>query len=252
MTKNKQIVIAAIAVSAMLVYAFPAQQLASAQFEETIDQDQNLAQRIVDETDQRIRQNQAQDQEQSIDQDLTQSNEANIDQSEVNNQANVIDTGDNTATTTQIGDNDAIGNAVEAEAEGGSGGSGGSASCHDCDKHHDDHKCDSCSSSGGSGGDAAAEAAIEQDVDNEATTTQDSSADDNVQANENTFGNDAAVVDQDNTATQAAVNVGIQAQAQEATNEDVNVQYGTQAQDADICDPDAVLADLVDVGGDIC
>jgi hypothetical protein len=252
MTTTKALVIAAVAVSGMLLYAFPVQQLASAQdFSENIDQAQDLTQRIRDDTDQRIRQAQEQDQNQEIEQELEQSNEANIDQSEENNQANVIDTGDNTATTTQIGDNDAIGNAVEAEAEGGSGGSGGS-SCHDCDKH--DH-CDSCTSSsggsGGSGGDAAAEAEIDQEVENEAETNQDSSADNNVQVNENTFGNDVALVDQDNVADQTAVNVGLQFQNQEATNEDVNVQYGTQAQDAFICDPDAVLSG-VGVGGDIC
>jgi len=64
MTRNTQIVIAAIAVSGMLLYAFPAQQFASAATiaipdgEETINQDQDLAQRIVDDTDQRIRQTQ--------------------------------------------------------------------------------------------------------------------------------------------------------------------------------------------------
>ncbi|MDQ3852838.1 MAG: hypothetical protein M3299_08395 [Thermoproteota archaeon] len=229
--RTTKIVIAAIAVSGMLIYAFPAQQLASAQFEETINQDQDLAQRINDETDQRIRQTQEQEQEQEIEQELDQSNEANIDQSEVNNQANVIDTGDNTATTTQIGDNDAIGNALAAEAEGGEGG--------DSERDSKYYKSsDYSSGSGGSGGDAEAASAIVQEVDNEAETNQDSSADDNVQANVNEFGDDVAVVDQDNVADQTAVNVGLQFQNQEATNEDVNVQYGTQAQDANICDPD--------------
>ncbi len=234
--RTTAVVIAAIAVSGMLLYAFPAQQLASAQFEETINQDQDLAQRIVDDTDQRIRQTQEQDQEQEIDQELEQENEAEIDQSEENNQANVIETGDNTATTTQIGDNDANNNALAADAEGGEGG------------ESKNYKSKYSSSSGGSGGDAEASSAIEQEVDNEATTTQDSSADDNVQANVNTFGNDVALVDQDNVADQTAVNVGLQFQNQEATNEDVNVQYGTQAQDANICDPDLNAVFI----GDIC
>jgi hypothetical protein len=199
---HKQIVIAAIAVSGMLLYAFPAQQLAVAQ---TLDNDQNLAQRIVQDTEQRIDQDQDQDQTQDIDQDLTQSNEANIDQSEENNQANIIETGDNTASTTQTADENVV------SARGG-----------DADSWSKAHKGDSSASS--EGGDA--EAAVE----NEAVTIQDSSADNNVLVNENTFGDDVALVDQDNTADQTAVNVGVQEQDQDATNLDFDfaTQYGFQ------------------------
>jgi len=55
LTRHKPIVIAVIAVSAMLLYAFPAQNLASASFFPEIENepefgDQDLAQRLVDET----------------------------------------------------------------------------------------------------------------------------------------------------------------------------------------------------------
>lgn len=99
-SRHKHLVIAAIAISAMLLlYAIPAQQFVSAttvvpipppEEEETIVQDQVLAQRLVDQTRQRITQDavqeQEQEQEQAIDQELEQSNEADIDQSEENNQ----------------------------------------------------------------------------------------------------------------------------------------------------------------------
>jgi hypothetical protein len=62
MTRQKSIVIGAIAVSAMLLYALPAQNLASAtvdeqeqeDFEQEQEGEQELAQRLVDETRQRI------------------------------------------------------------------------------------------------------------------------------------------------------------------------------------------------------
>jgi hypothetical protein len=248
MARHK-IVIATIAVSAMLLYALPAQNLASASNE--IEQepefgDQDLAQRLVDRTNQEIdqeaEQEQEQEQEQSIEQELEQSNEADVDQSEENNQANVIETGDNTATATQIGDNDVIGSALAAEASGGSGG-------EDDSKHY---KSEHSSSSGGSGGAAEASSSIEQAVDNEFSAEQDSSANDNVLVNENTFGDDIAVVDQDNTADQTAVNVGIQEQDQDinqyAANVDLTAQLGSNVQEADL---DACLFDdrLIQGGG---
>jgi hypothetical protein len=238
-TRNK-IVIATIAVAAMLLYALPAQNLASASFDPEIENepefgDQDLAQRLVDRTNQEIDQDadqrQRQNLEQEIDQELEQSNEANIDQSEENEQANTIVTGDNTANPTQIGDNDAIGNALAAEAEGGSGGDDDSS-----DKYYksEDHS----SSSGGSGGSGEASSALEQSVENEASATQDSSADDNVLVNENTFGDDIAVVDQDNVADQTAVNVGVQEQDQDinqyATNVDLTAQVGANTQEANL------------------
>src|SRR5919106_1163725 len=120
MSRHKHIVIAAIAVSAMLMYAIPAQQAAIAQV--TNDPDQDLAQSIVDETNQNIDQDQDQDQDIDQEQDqeveaeneADQSNEANVDQSEENNQANVISTGDNDATTTQSGSNTANDNSAVA------------------------------------------------------------------------------------------------------------------------------------------
>jgi hypothetical protein len=243
MTRHK-IVIATIAVSAMLLYAFPAQQLASATIivvpigEDEIEQepefgDQDLAQRLVDRTqqdiDQRARQNAEQEQEVEAENELEQSNEAEVSQDETNEQSNAIVTGDNTATATQIGDNDVIGSALAAEAEGGSGGD-------DEAKHY---KSESSSSSGGSGGAAEASSSIEQEVDNEFSAEQDSSANDNVLVNENTFGADIAVVDQDNVAEQTAVAVGIQEQDQDinqyATNVDLTAQLGNQEQTADLC-----------------
>jgi hypothetical protein len=84
-------------------------------------------------------------------------------------------------------------------------------------------------------------AAIGQNVDNDATTVQDSSADDNELTNDNEFGDDVAVVDQDNDAEQDAFNLGFQFQDatqdqdvdQDATQEDFNFQiaFSQQADD---------------------
>jgi hypothetical protein len=219
----------------LMMYTIPAAQLVSGTgvtpppgdpivgpIDDDDTQNQDLAQSLVDRTRQDIEQDA--EQEQEIDQEIEQENEANIDQSEVNNQANTIETGDNTASTTQVGENVANENTLEAGSEGGS------AEAYKSDK------------STVSGGDSSAEAALEQDVDNVATTTQTSSADDNVQVNENTFGNDVAVVDQDNTADQTAANIGIQTQDQDinqyATNADTTAQLG--AEDQELCDPDAI------------
>jgi hypothetical protein len=262
MTTNKQIIIAAIAVSGMLLYAFPAQQLASAtnmvepspslELENEPEfGDQDLAQRLVDETNQEI--DQDADQRQTARQDveaeneLEQTNEAEVDQEETNNQANVIDTGDNTATTTLLADNDAIGNALASEAEGGDGGDG-------------KNKKSDYSSSGGSGGAAEASSELEVSSEQEASTTQDSSADDNTQTNVNRFGDDVAVIDQDNTATQTATAVGVQTQEQDlnqyATNVDLTAQLGENLQEANL---DAeIICELVEGdrqgggGADVC
>jgi hypothetical protein len=222
MSRHKQIVIAAIAVSAMLMYAIPAQQAAIAQ---DFSPPQDFAQSIIDETNQDIAQDQDIDQDQDQDQDASndadQSNEATVSQDETNEQSNVLVTGDNEATTTQSGSNEATGEAAAA-SEGGSGG--------DIKKVKKSKWVDS---SGGSS-EAEAEVGIEQEVDNEAVTVQDSSATGNTLSNENTFGNDVAVVDQDNTADQTAVNLGFQdqdaTQDQDAdqTDTDFNFQYGFQ------------------------
>ncbi len=250
-SRHTHIVIAALAVSGMLmIYAIPAQQqLASATAAANlvdpviIVEQGDIAQEIVDDTRQRIEQDaeqdQRQDQDQRINQDIAQTNEAEVDQEETNNQANVIDTGDNTATTTQIGDNDAIGNALSAESEGGSAEAKGGKHSHPT----------------ATGGSSEAEASIEQEVDNTATTTQDSSADDNVQVNTNTFGDDVAWVDQDNRAIQAAANLGFQNQEQDlnqyATNTDVTANVAEQTNE--LCDPDAIgLLVALEAVGPIC
>jgi hypothetical protein len=158
---------------------------------------QETSNQLEQEIEQEIEQEAEQDQEQtqSNDQSANQSNTADVSQDETNDQANVLDTGDNTASTTQVGDNDAVGNKVQAESEGGDAG---------------DTEAEKYSEASSTGGDA--EAALEQDVDNTATTIQDSSADDNVQTNNNEFGDDVAIVDQDNIADQDALNVAIQDQ----------------------------------------
>ena len=227
MSRIKQIAIAAIAVSGILSLVVVAPQLATAQ--NLIDTD-TLTQSITDEVDQEIEQEaeqeaeQEQEQEQENEQSAEQSNEATVSQDEENNQANVLTTGDNTASTTQVGSNDAIGNEVEAESEGGDSGDAKAK------------KYSKASSTGGDAGDAEAE--LEQEVENTATTIQDSSANDNILSNENTFGDDVAIVDQDNTADQDAINVGIQDQdldqtidqVQDAVNAniDFDFQYGFQ------------------------
>jgi hypothetical protein len=227
MSSIKQIAIAAIVVSGILLYVVPGQQLATAQ--NLIDADE-FTQTIEDEVEQEIEQeaeqeaSQEQNQDQSNDQSADQSNDATVSQDETNEQANAIITGDNTASTTQVGDNDAVGNEVEAESEGGDSGDAYAK------------KYSKASSEGGDAGDAEAE--LEQEVENEATTIQDSSADDNILSNENTFGDDVAIVDQDNIADQDALNVGIQdqdltqdiTQDQDAANVNVDFdfQYGFQ------------------------
>src|ERR671918_2386738 len=227
MSSIKQIAIAAIVVSGILLYVVPGQQLATAQ--NLIDADE-FTQTITDEVNQEIEQEaeqeaeQEQEQEQENEQSAEQSNEATVSQDETNEQANAIVTGDNTASTTQVVDNDAIGNEVEAESEGGDSGDA------------EAKKYSKASSEGGDGGDASG--SLNQDVTNVATVIQDSSADGNVLSNENTFGNDVAIVDQDNLADQDAANVGIQDQDLDQTidqiqdaanvNVDFDFQYGFQ------------------------
>jgi hypothetical protein len=178
---------------------------------QVIDAD-SLIQETRDQVEQEIEQEaeqeaeQEQEQDQSNEQSAEQSNEAEVSQDESNEQANAIVTGDNTASTTQVGDNEAVDNELEAESEGGDAG------------------------------DTSAD--LSQNVDNEATTIQDSSADGNVLTNENVFGDDIAVIDQENIAEQNAANIGIQEQdltqtidqIQQAANlnVDFDVQVGVQ------------------------
>src|SRR5918992_1456014 len=200
-----------LALSILAVLAVP-----SGLIQTTLAQDEEentLAQSIVDRTFQEIEQEgeQDQDQTQSNDQSADQSNTADVSQDETNSQANVLDTGDNTASTTQVGDNDAVDNKVQAESEGGDSGDA---------KAKKDSKA---SSTGGDSGDASAD--LSQSVDNEATTIQDSSANGNILANENTFGDDLALIDQDNLADQDAANVGVQ--DQDLTQDQVQDQFAT-------------------------
>ncbi len=198
---NSRPIVLALSILAVLAVPSGLIQTTLAQDEE---EENTLAQSIVDRTFQEIGQEgeqeaeQEQDQTQSNDQSANQSNTADVSQDEENNQANVLDTGDNTASTTQVGDNDAVDNKVQAESEGGESGDA---------KAKKDSKA---SSTGGDSGDASAD--LSQNVTNTATTIQDSSADDNILANENTFGDDLALIDQDNLADQDAANVGVQEQ----------------------------------------
>src|ERR687895_1738532 len=204
-----------LALSILAVLAVP-----SGLIQTTLAQDEEentLAQSIVDRTFQEIEQEgeqeaeQEQDQTQSNEQSAEQSNTADVSQDETNDQANVLDTGDNTASTTQLGDNDAVDNKVQAESEGGDSGDAKAK------------KYSKAESTGGDAGDASAD--LSQNVDNEATTIQDSSANGNVLANENTFGDDLALIDQDNLADQDAANVGVQ--DQDLTQDQVQDQFAT-------------------------
>jgi hypothetical protein len=77
-------------------------------------------------------------------------------------------------------------------------------------------------------------------IDDEANTDQDSSADENVLENENEFGDDITIVDEDNLAEQDAINVGVQEQEAEQEleqdqdaanlNVDSDVQVGEQVE----------------------
>src|SRR5918996_714722 len=233
----------------LMVLAVPSGVLQAAGAQDfTNDPDQDFTQEIIDRTFQEITQDQDQDQDidQEQDQDVEaeneadQSNEATVSQDETNNQANALVTGDNTASTTQSGSNTANENSAAAASEGGSGG---------------DIKKAVKSEVKSSGGDSEAEAevGIEQSVENDALTVQDSSADNNVLSNENTFGNDVAVVDQDNVADQDAVAVGVQdqdaTQDQNATQDAENFNFGVSVQEA-FQESIDILPDGVDDNGD--
>jgi cytoskeletal protein RodZ len=220
----------ALALFTLMVFVVPSGVLQGALAQIDVDAD-TLIQETFDEVEQEIEQEgeqdaeQEQDQTQSNEQSADQSNTADVSQDETNDQANVLSTGDNTASTTQVGDNDAVDNKVKAQSEGGDSGDAKAK------------KYSKASSEGGDAGDASAD--LSQNVDNEATTIQDSSADDNILANENTFGDDLALIDQDNLSEQDAANVGVQdqdltqdqVQDQLATNFnfDFDFQYGFQA-----------------------
>jgi hypothetical protein len=238
MLKHKQIVFAAIAVTALIGYAMPpAVQVAQAtSFGGDLasdiiggvfgtSNDDNGAEEEEDDTDgvdQNLEQDLEQDQEASNEAD--QSNE----QSQTNIQANDLETGDNTATNTANNDADqevtAVSGDASAAAEAESEADGG---CCDDGHHGDKHKKHSSDGHDGSDGStsSSAEAAAEaisaatatgtQDNDAIATSTQDSSIHDVTFDNEANFApqnnNPVAIQvnDQDQRAANLAAQLGI-------------------------------------------
>jgi cytoskeletal protein RodZ len=117
----------ALALFTLMVFVVPSGVLQGALAQIDVDAD-TLIQETFDEVEQEIEQEgeqdaeQEQDQTQSNEQSADQSNTADVSQDETNDQANVLSTGDNTASTTQVGDNDAVDNKVKAQSEGGDSG----------------------------------------------------------------------------------------------------------------------------------
>jgi hypothetical protein len=232
MLKHKQIVFAAIAVTALIGYVMPpAIQVAQAtSLAEDIvsgilpdfgdDDDDNGAEDEDDDdgVDQDLSQELRQDQEASN--EIDQDNE----QTQDNDQRNSIETGDNTATNTAVTDNEQDVTAVsgdasaaaEAESEAEDGGSGHHGSKHKKDGH-DGHDDGSTSSSAEAAAEAisAADARGTQDNDATAFSTQDSSVHDVTQTNEAHFAPQnnnpvaIAVNDQDQRAANVAAQLGI-------------------------------------------
>ena len=153
------------------------------------------------------------DDSQNIDQDA--SNEAEVEQEveqsadETNNQANVIETGDNDATVAQSNDDQR----VEAAAAAESGDAEAEAEDEDNYKHSKDHSSDTDTTTADADSIASAVATATGTQTNTATVDQDSSADDNVQVNENEFGDDTLVAvpisDIDQTAENRAINLDL-------------------------------------------
>jgi hypothetical protein len=246
MLKHKQIVFAAIAVTALIGYiAPPAVQVAQAQSfgESLVDSilgtDDTNGDDDVTEEDNDDNQEIDQDLDQENDQDADQNEEATQtvnqpnDQSEEANQANVFETGDNAASASQDNDNEqTVASEATAAAESATaGGDGGSDNDKCCDHHdgkkskHHDGKDDCCgSSSGGNGGDAASDtdatavstATGTQDNDNAITQNLDSSIHDVTATNTANFGDDTnrpvaiPIIDQDQDIDQRAANLAAQ------------------------------------------
>jgi hypothetical protein len=148
---------------------------------------------------------QTNEQNQEAEQEVDQEN----DQSEENTQSNELNTGDNTATVTQA---NAAEQAVEAAAAAESGDA--EAEAEDESKHKKDHHYSSSTTADAESiATATAEATGLIDQDNVAAVEQDSSANDNVLANVNEFGDDentqvaVPIIDQDQTAENRAVNL---------------------------------------------
>jgi hypothetical protein len=236
MLKHKQVVFAAIAVTALLGYITPpAVQVAQAtSFGEDLasgildsvglgDNDEEVAAEDVDDDDDDgVDQDLAQDlrQRQEASNEIDQDNE----QTQDNDQRNSIETGDNTATNTAVTDNEQDVTAVsgdasaaaEAESEAEDGGSGHHGSKHKKDGH-DGHDDGSTSSTAEAAAEAisAADARGTQDNDATAFSTQDSSVHDVTQTNDAHFAPQnnnpvaIAVNDQDQRAANVAAQLGI-------------------------------------------
>lgn len=238
MLKHKQVVFAAIAVTALIGYIAPpgvqvaqatslgegiAQGVLDSVFGADEEEEEAVAEEDDDDgVDQDLAQDIEQDQEASN--DIDQDNE----QSQTNVQANDLETGDNTATNTANNDADqevtAVSGDASAAAEAESEAEGG---CCDDGHHGDKHKKHSSDGHDGSDGStsSAAEAAAEaisaatatgtQDNDAIATSTQDSSIHDVTFDNEANFApqtNDQVAIgvnDQDQRAANLAAQLGI-------------------------------------------
>ena len=152
---------------------------------------------------------------QNIDQDA--SNEADVEQEveqsadETNTQVNSIETGPNTATVSQSNDDQR----VEAAAAAESGDAEAEAEDEDGDhyKHSKDHSSDTDTTTADADSIASAVATATGTQTNTATVDQDSSADDNILVNENEFGDDTQVAvpisDIDQTAENRAINLDL-------------------------------------------
>jgi hypothetical protein len=233
MLRHKQIVLAAIVLTALAGYVMPP----AVQVAQATSFGEDLASSIIDplvggndddeedEEDDNDGVDQELDQEQEQNQEATNNVEQNNDQSERNVQANDLETGDATATVTQSNDADqtvAAESSAAARAAGGeSEADGGDGGC-DCHKHKKHHGGD-----GSDGGDASSSAdatAIAdsvaratgiQDNDNEATVTQDTSIHDVDLSNNVEFGDDTnrqvaiPIIDQDQRQANIAAQLGI-------------------------------------------
>ena len=156
---------------------------------------------------------QAIDQNQENEQEVDQEN----DQSETNEQSNTLTTGDNTATNTQA---NAADQAVEAASAAESGDAEVESEASDEDHykgkkdHHSDTETTIADAESIATSTATATGIIDQDNVNE--VDQDSSANDNILANVNEFGDDentqvaVPISDQDQTAENRAINLDLE------------------------------------------
>jgi hypothetical protein len=219
---HKQIVFAAIAVTALmgLIVPLTAVPAANAQVDagaiaqgalDAVFGDDAAEEDGGDGVDQSGDDNQNLEQTNEQNQEAEQEVEQENDQSEENEQSNELNTGDNTATVTQA---NAAEQAVEAAAAAESGDA--EAEAEDGSKHKKDHHYSSSTTADAESiATATAEATGLIDQDNVAAVEQDSSANDNVLANVNEFGDDentqvaVPIIDQDQTAENRGINLDI-------------------------------------------